>query len=179
MIGRENSFNYIFEKVKNQIIRHNLTKEVELIYAKDQKKLTIGAKRNYLVSRAIGNYICFLDDDDDISDDYIFLIYSRIKENRDCISLTGIYTENGQNEAKFIHSIKYKKYFQDQGVLYRPPNHLNPIKRDLIKNIKFKEISHGEDTDWAMSICNKEILKTESEINYPYYFYNYITNKYR
>ena len=139
---------------------------------------TIGTKRNQLLAAAEGEYLCFIDDDDIVADDYIYLIVNALKRDHpDCCSLNGVITTDGQNAKIFTHSIKHTRYFEQDNVYYRPPNHLNVIKSEIAKCFKFPEINFGEDTDWAMQICNSGMLKKESTIEGILYYYKYITNK--
>ena len=96
-------------------------------------------------------------------------ILEGIKEEPDCCSLTGIVTTNGKNPKKFIHSLKYDKWFESKGIYYRNPNHLNAIKRDLALKVGFTRKSHGEDRDFSMAILPH--LKTEHYIDGPIYYY--------
>ena len=43
------------------------TSDVEILLLFDNRHLTLGAKRNFILDRAKGDYISFIDDDDDIS----------------------------------------------------------------------------------------------------------------
>ena len=74
---------------------------------------------------------------------------------------------------KFIHSSRYKSYFEKNGTYYRPPNHLNPMRIDIAKKVDFKNKSHGEDTDWAMELCKLKPYNKELFIQKPIYFYRY------
>lgn len=138
---------------------------------------TTGKKRNELMKQAKGEYICFIDDDDAVSHQYIDLILDGLSTSPDCLSLIGQMTTNGQNPRKFIHSNRYFNYFEDNGVYYRPPNHLNVIKRSIAVKYKFPDKTFGEDTAWAMKICKDQVLKTEVEIPETLYYYQYKTRK--
>lgn len=138
---------------------------------------TIGQKRNSLLSRATGEYVAFFDDDDIPADHYIYSILSAIQSHPDCCSLNGIITTDGLDPKRFIHSIKYKTWFEQEEVYYRPPNHLNVIKRSIARQFKFPEIIFGEDKDWSMRLCNSGLLKTEANIDETLYFYKYKTKK--
>jgi len=153
----------------------NLTVEI-LVNADD---LTIGEKRNKLLKIAEGDYVCFIDDDDDISDDYIKLLLEGINKNVDCCSLRGVITFDGETPEVFEHSIKYKEYkTTDNDIMYeRYPNHLNCIKSSIAKQFSFLAINHGEDTDWATQIFNSGLLVHEHFIDKVIYHYKYITNK--
>lgn len=142
---------------------------VELILNVDTGKKTIGEKRNELIQKAKGEYSCFIDDDDMVSDDYIHRILTAIKKhNPDCCGIEG-YIYETKKPKLFIHSIKYNEWTYSINTYYRYPNHLNPIKTELIKNVGFENISHGEDKIFSDKI--KNILKTEVYIKGVIYHY--------
>lgn len=150
--------------------------EVEIL-TDSRTGISIGEKRNKLLQAASGDYLCFVDDDDMVSDYYIYCIMSALQSNPYCCSLNGVITTDGRNPKRFINSIKYNSYFESDGVYYRPPNHLNVIRASIAKQFEFNDSSFGEDTDWAMRICRAGVLKTEAEIEDTLYFYRYISNK--
>lgn len=174
---REQSFNLLVQKLKGQIIDANASRDVELIFFCDNRQLTTGHKRNKLVDKAQGKYISFVDDDDDVSDQYVSILYQKAKQNRDCVAMEGIITMNGKNPKHFIHSLKYRGYFEKNGVYFRPPNHLNVVRKDLIKTFRFPEKTFSEDFDWSMEICKAGVLKTEVEMAQPLYFYKAVSRK--
>ena len=164
LISRKTLFNRLMINLKAQ-----QTKAVEIIYECDDGKMSIGEKRNKLLQRAKGNYVCFIDDDDDVDVRYIKLILKALKSNPDCVKLIGIMSTNGRNERRFEHSIKYFNYFELNTIYCRPPNHLNTIRRSIAIRFKFPEINMGEDTDWAMQISRSMLLETEALIDIPIY----------
>lgn len=176
---RKDAFDKLQTKLKNQIESNNLSDKVEVLACVDNRVHPVGVKRNALVMMSKGKYISFIDDDDDIHERYVPMIYEKLLLNPDCVSMTGIITFNGENPRKFIHSLKYPAYFEKDGVYYRPPNHLNPIKRALAIQFSFPEVSYGEDTNWAMQIAKSGVLKTEETIDEPYYFYLFDEDKSR
>lgn len=172
--GREESYEKLCTKLKNQIEKLGLKEEIEILSCKDKKgEHTVGYKRNKLLEGSCGKYVQFIDDDDDVHDNFVQLIYEKLQKDPDCVSLTGIITTNGTNAKTFIHSRTYKEYFEHNNTYFRPPNHLNPIRRSIAVQFRFPEKSFGEDTDWAMMIANSELIKTEEVIDTPYYFYLY------
>lgn len=157
-----------------QITALNLADKIEIIYFRDKRnEHTVGFKRNVLLEKSLGEYVCFIDDDDSVHVNYIQMIYKELLKNPDCISLVGIITTNGKDRRTFIHSVEYTSLFNKDGIAYRPPNHLNPIKRSIAIQFKFPLKNVGEDTNWAMQICHSKLIKTEIKITEPYYFYNY------
>ncbi len=181
LFSRKKKSDFLCSYISNLIDMYRLIKnidiDVEILCHRDNGEATIGQKRNELLGMAKGEYLCFIDDDDQISSNYIALLFEAIQTNPDCCSLNGIITTNGNNPQNFIHSLKYKNWFEENGVYYRPPNHLNCIKASIAKQFLFPDISNGEDKDWSMQIAESGILKTEYEIKETIYFYDYISNK--
>jgi cellulose synthase/poly-beta-1,6-N-acetylglucosamine synthase-like glycosyltransferase len=171
----------LFQKVYNELTRQRLEldkpTQVEIIFYRDTGKVSIGAKRNLLIKEAQGEYVCFVDDDDMVSPDYIRTILNGLKDNPDTVQLNGRITTNGLNPKRFEHSIKYVKYAEINGVYQRPPNHLNPIKKELVQDILFKEVNFGEDTDWALRVLATKRIKTEYSHTNLLYYYNFVPKK--
>jgi len=158
------------------ILSSQLTADVEVLLDNSDKD-TIGYKRNVLLQRATGRYLCFIDDDDTVSPDYVSKILAGLANSPDCCSLNGIMTINGTNPKQFVHSIDYSHYFEKGNIYYRPPNHLNVIRADIAKIFRFPEKNRFEDTDWAMQICRSGAIKTEHKIEGIIYYYLFVTYK--
>lgn len=150
---------------------------VEIVTMSNTGEKSIGFYRNELIKIARGEYICFIDDDDWVADEYIECLLAAIHTNPDCCSLVGEYWNDGKYDRLFYHSLKYDSWYEDAFGYYRFPNHLNCIRKELIKDIPFKEVSHGEDSDWSMLIHTLNRIKTEAEIPIPLYIYRHISNK--
>lgn len=177
MEEREHSFTTLYNKLQQQILALNAEQYIEVLYYKDKRgEHSIGAKRNALLEQSSGKYISFIDDDDDIHERYVPMIYEKLLKNPDCVSLTGIITFDGENPHTFIHSINHIHYFEYNNIYYRPPNHLNPIRRSIACQFTFPDNNFEEDNDWAMAIARSQLLRTEERIDDPYYFYLYKTN---
>lgn len=157
--------------------------KVEIISICDNRQVSIGFKRNMLMERAKGEFVCFIDDDDTVSENYIELILETIEANPeiDCIGIAGRYYMDGILKGLFNHSVKHRHYSTVRsnkmfGFL-RPPNHLNPIRRSIASRYSFEPINHGEDTNWSMRISNDRVLKREFFIMESIYNYYYVSNK--
>lgn len=166
-----------FWKENFDYFRYEFKEEVEFILMIDDKENTIGYKRNKLLEYAKGDYLCFVDCDDRISENYFELLLKAIKTNPDCCSLNGIITTDGINAKEFKHSIKYTSWYEENNIYYRPPNHLNCIKSEIAKQFLFPETNSGEDMDWSLKIQRSGLLKNECEIKETLYYYDYISNK--
>ncbi len=169
--------------VKSQVLHGNyyinrlVYGDVEIIACGDNRSNTIGKKRNILMAEATGEYTCFIDDDDAVSENYISLILNALETKPDCLSLIGEITFDGNNPKTFIHSLKYSSYFEKDNIYYRCNNHLNVLKRQLAIQIPFPEKNFSEDTDFALQLSRSFLLETEVEIPETLYYYKFITNK--
>lgn len=143
-------------------------KPVEVLYIGDNGEMSIGKKRNELLFKAIGKYVAFIDDDDDVSDDYIDSILKAIEEGPDCVGIEGMLCMP-QGNLLFKHSIEYQGWYTGEDAFYRTPNHLNPVKREIATEVLFPEINNGEDRIYSDTM--KRLLKTEVYIDHPIYFY--------
>lgn len=137
---------------------------------------TTGAKRNECIDVAIregATHGAFFDDDDLPGPTYLQRNLECTNGDFDTIELWGQYYEHGKQLNPFHHSIKYDKWFQDDKYYYRCNNHLNNMKLEKVKHIRFLDRTFGEDGNWAMDIQKAGVLKTEypvKEITY-YYFH--------
>ncbi len=170
--SRANLLARITGQLNPQIENDNLQSEVEVLISSDDGQKSIGQKRNELVKQASGKWICFVDDDDYVCDSYVRLIMKALRDgDPDCVGLTGEIMWKG-TWRKFIHSLRYTKYENLPGpVFVRPPNHLNPVKAEIVRRVKFPEINRGEDTRYAMTLCKAGLIKTEKFIKEVLYFY--------
>lgn len=151
--------------------------DVEVITYLNKGERSKGYYRNELLSWAKGKYICFVDADDWVSENYVYLLLKGIQENPTHISLKGVITTNGQNPETFEHSNKYSKWSTNHSgeVMYeRYPNHLNCIRADIAKQFSFPDINHGEDHKWAEKVHNSGLLTEEYYINNILYHYRFI-----
>ncbi len=156
----------VVQNLESQIKKARLEQNVGIIVEADNCRLTIGEKRNLLVARSKAEYVCHVDDDDDVSSNYVKSIIWAIGNcDVDAVGIIGsirLGSATKENWRPFIHSIKYDRFYQTPDNTYvRPPNHLNPIRRKIVNRYPFKTISHGEDTDFALRMCRTYALKTE------------------
>lgn len=165
--SREQMLKKLLEQLKKQ-----KTNSLEILVEKDDGSMLIGDKRNLLLKNSSGKYVAFVDDDDEVSNDYVYKILNGIEKEPDCLGLEGIITTDSKRPKKFIHSLQYKKWFESNGIYYRNPNHLNAIKRDIALKVGFSSKSHGEDRDFSMAVLPH--LKTEYYIEGPIYYYKYV-----
>lgn len=163
----------LLKNLKSSLVQQTNGYDVEIL--SDNQGGTIGAKRQRLLEASTGDYVCFIDDDDDINPQYIKLIFALLG-TCDVIGFEGEITTNGRNKKRFTIS-KEHPYEEKNGIYYRYNNHLSPIRREIALMIGYKDISFGEDFDYAMRLKESGLIKTEAYIYTPMYFYRYNTYK--
>lgn len=150
-------------------------KPVEIIVDDRPAKIdggpSIGEKRQSLLERATGKYVCFFDDDDLPSPDYIEAILQAASHDPDAIGLKmRCFFKGGPFSA--AHSIRYKWQENFDGHKYvRSPHHITPVRREIALQVGFKGMNHGEDHDYSKGLVGK--LHTEVFIDRFLYDYLY------
>lgn len=142
-------------KLTNQI----RGRKVQILYLGDNKSITVGEKRNELLRIAKGERIIFVDDDDQITDNYIDKLLEYCKLDFDCISIGVHFTRNGDGDATYDYNYKQNINFRDTNnggkrMHGRMPNHLCLWKKEVARRVEFPHKNLGEDHDWA----EKQIL---------------------
>jgi glycosyltransferase involved in cell wall biosynthesis len=167
---RIDSYASLIKNISNQIKKNNLEDKVQILTFLDTKELSVGEKRNILLRSSIGKYICFIDDDDIISEDYLQEIFNAIPHDADCITFLGEYIEQGFKKD-FVISTMNRDNYNEPNCFYRLPNHLCPVKREIALSSLFSNKNYGEDSDYASKI--NKYIKTEYHIRKKLYFYMY------
>ena len=174
MHARKRLFDLALEEVQKQI-RETPEIKVEVLFESDNGELTLGAKRNLLVSKCTGKYHCFVDDDDIIAPYFLKTFVPMIKSgiDYDCASFVGAYYNKGLFVKLFNHSIVYDKWFETAERYYRCPSPLNMIKTSIVKEVQYKDIRNTEDHEFSMRLLESGLLKQEFVVdpNRPLYHY--------
>ena len=145
--------------------------DVEVIFLSDNKKMTVGAKRNRLVNMATGDYVVFVDDDDRISDDYVTSILKAAENKSDVITMIAQVSINGAHPKPCHYSVSFKDDSNTASGYQRIPNHICAVRREFALRTPFPDKMCGEDADYSLML--KPLLRTESHIGKVIYFYDY------
>lgn len=172
--------------------------EVELLYLMDNRRRTVGAKRNDLLGIARGEYVSFVDDDDEVSPNYVPTLYKAIAHTRRsatpadviCFPQRAILQPHG-----ITHECTYAlAHWKDRKPEERrqlapaqapdgavlpatlnwsgPPAHTMVWRREIAISARFPEQQLGEDVAWVDKACEK--AQTEMRIvGEPLYIYRF------
>ena len=159
----------LLSSLNKQCIR----KPVQVLYLGDNKSMTVGEKRNQILSIAKGRYISFVDDDDTISDDYVQKILDAIEDNPQVITFKVQQYRNGIKG-------KYQKYYLNNGPIRNhpdmthkkmAPDHLCVWRKDIIKE-SFPHKNVSEDHVWAQNMqTHYSSIHEIDQILYSYHYF--------
>lgn len=160
-------------RIIQKLNRQSLGRPVEVLYLGDNKSMTVGEKRNNLLAMAKGKFIAFIDDDDDISDNYIPRIIKYIEDNpkADVFTPAGRIDRDGRAELQFEFDLAHGRNFNKNGIAHRSPNHICVTRREKVQSIKFENKSLSEDNKWAARI--RKHLSNEVKMPDVEYYYNF------
>lgn len=181
--SRVDKFISLYEKVLYQKVlwnsRHIGLKKwnVECLFEKDNKQISVGAKRQKLLERARGDYVVFIDDDDDVSNNYIKEICHAILDDDkkpDSIGFKIQCNISGTKETA-IASNKYADWCENKdGYKYcRTPYHKTPVRRKIALKIGYKDLRYAEDYDYSKRLKESGLIKKETVIKKTMYYYNF------
>lgn len=147
------------------------TSLIEILILSDNKVRAIGAKRNELLEMAKGEYIVFIDDDDDITEEYLDEIFKGINMGVDAIGIMGIYAPVVGTHKPFKCGNDYL-WEEKPDAYYRPIQHICPIKTSIARMVPYHLVNYGEDKVFAEEV--KHLIKSDYVSNIPIYLYKYV-----
>lgn len=151
----------------------------EYVHAYFQKNQGASAARNFGVQMAQGSYVCFVDSDDIIFEDYVSYLYEILEvSGADCSICSAYklcdgenYTEKNKENGWFLYDQQeaLEKFFYREGITPYPVVKL--ICSDLIKQNGFPEgIKYGEDAFFVYHILKKcKTIVYSPKVLYLYY----------
>jgi len=172
---RKRKYEKLKEELNRQIKENKLDKSVVVMSFPDNGDRSIGYKRNTLLEMSLGEYVCFLDDDDMISSDYVKELYNATLKGADCVAFN-VELNTGKIKTPYLFSKEHKEYSFKNNCYLRPVGHLCPIKREIAIKYKFKELpkesDRGSDVHWALDLVRNNAIKTEVKVEKVLYFYH-------
>jgi len=147
--------------------------EVEILCLIDNKKMSIGEKRQSLIDIARGKWVAFMDDDDDVTDDYMETVVNTIKEQpADVITFDQHCIVNGKEfTVNFDMNNPNQRYIPGMTHVKRPPFHMCFWKAEIAKQAKMESSSYGEDFAWCSLMYPK--IQSETHIDKILHLYRY------
>ena len=130
-------------------------KPVEILAFLDNQYRSLGAKRNALAELANGEFLAFVDDDDDVSDDYVETLLDAITQhnNVDCIVFDAWVTIDGKPDRICRYGAELDNTNSPQ-TYFRRPNHVACFRTEIVRRVPREDITFEEDTRWANAVVS-------------------------
>jgi glycosyltransferase involved in cell wall biosynthesis len=145
---------------------------VEHLVLIDNKRRTVGEKRDALLRAARGRYVAFVDDDDWITPDYVTTLIECAKLNPDVITFWQAAEYNGlKSEVKFKLG-NDNEQFNPGGITKRNAWHICAWRRSLAIQSQFPASNYGEDWAWAAPLCGVAGLR-EAHVEKVIHYYTH------
>lgn len=179
--SRQKQFERLHQHLVRQITDNGLAEQVEFLWFLDNREHSVGDKRNTLMYQATGRFVVFIDDDDEVDDEYVVEVCRVLREypDVDCVGFTGELVMPDAAPQPTIYSLRYQEpsnatLAEGLHVYLRPPQHVNPMRRDIAIQFPFPSINLGEDFARARDLAQRAPLKREyflgNRVMYRYLF---------
>ncbi len=156
------------EELSNQI--GNLP--VEHLVLLDNKKRTVGEKRDALLRTAKGRYVAYCDDDDWVSPDYVKELLKAAESDADVITFLQHCTVNGEEGEIEFKLGNPNEGFVPDGTAKRNAWHICAWKKAYAIMSRFPKSNYGEDWQFAAPLCAIPNL-TEAHIPKVLHYYQH------
>lgn len=133
---------------------------VEWLVLLDNKRRTVGEKRDALLRAAKGLYVAFCDDDDWIAPDYVSSLLEAIMRNPDVVTFKQEATINGVTGIVEFGLGNPNEAFKPDGVTKRNAWHICAWRTKLAILSNFPASNYGEDWHFAARLCGIADLKS-------------------
>ncbi len=159
------------EKLCAELARQIGLGPVEHLVLIDNKRRTVGGKRDALLRVARGHYVAFVDDDDWIAPDYVAELLAVTPTDHDVITFRQHSTINGQEGEIRFGLGNPNEEFKAGGVALRNAWHICAWRRALAICSHFPASNYGEDWAFAEPLCR--IAKTSTHIDKVLHYYRH------
>ena len=167
---RQHQFERLYFKILDQANQlknqHPSLGEVEILYDNSMRFLdggkSIGMKRQGLLDLSTGDYVAFIDSDDDVAPNYIEQLVRGCLQGSDIITFKS-FIKNDHYWALIDMSLNNieNEEVNPYGSKKRTPWHICPLKREISMTQRFNDINHNEDWEYMQRI----LLDVHSEIH--------------
>lgn len=147
-------------------LKRQLRPGVGVIVAWDNLEMGYGPKCQALQEASSADYICWLDDDDWVSREYVRKIRGALRLRPDYVGFEVLYTEDGVQQCPVYHSLEFGGWSNHAHALYRDIVHFNPIRRELALQARWVG-GGGADIRWADQLRELGQVRTQVYLEGP------------
>ncbi len=137
----------LFDKLTKQAEGYS----VEVLMLLDNKQRSIGKKREALVQISKGDWIAFVDDDDDVSEDYVSSIMQHATRNNlgKVIVFETLVTLDSLPGVICQHGMEFENEDYSRQGFKRKPWHMHAMPGSFARRCEFPDTNYGEDWPWC------------------------------
>lgn len=166
---RQAKLKKLISELNRQISKNFAEEVIEIIIDTDNMDKSVGKKRNDLIEKAQGEFICFIDDDDFISENYLSTILYHLNSGIDILLIAIEHIENGVNKPKIIPSLYIDNLNTGEAVFKTNHFHLCPHKKSIARNVLFEWVNFAEDMLYSQKMVKH--INNYFLISEPIYIY--------
>ena len=159
------------QKLSDELARQIGDKPVEHLVLMDNKRRTVGEKRDALLRASRGQYVAYCDDDDWVRNGYVDEILRAIQSNPgvDVVTFNQHSRVNEYTSEVQLQLGNPNHPFNPGGITLRNAWHVCAWRRGLAVQSFFPASNYGEDWAYASRLC--AVAKTSFHI--PYILHEY------
>jgi glycosyltransferase involved in cell wall biosynthesis len=159
----------LVSELHRQISKNYAEEIVEILIDADNMTKSVGQKRNDLISKAKGNFVCFIDDDDFITENYLSTILHHLNIGIDILLIGISHIENGINKTKILPSLFIDNLTTNDVVFKTNHFHLCPHKKSIAELVSFDCVNFAEDMIYSKKMGKH--ISNHAVIYDPIYIY--------
>lgn len=144
--------------------------DAEFLVEVDQGEARSGAKRQRLLERARGEYVAFVDDDDEVADEYLEAILERCSLGPDVVTFELDFVRRG----RVAETWSFGLHADDRRRGRMAANHLCAWRAELARRVGWAPIGYGDDQLWYGPLHASGLVRTEEHV--PRSLYRYLWN---
>jgi hypothetical protein len=146
---------------------------VKVIAYWDNGDVDLATKRQTLVESCDTDYLCFVDDDDTVTDDYVVSVLAALDGWPDFVGLWMNVHKDGADHRLAELSLKHDHWYDGPTHYCRDITHENPLRTSIARRVDFREKDpdEPEDSPWADKLRPLLAGASESMIDKVLYHY--------
>lgn len=159
----------LISELHRQISKNYAEEIVEIIVDTDNMNKSVGKKRNDLIEKSKGEFICFIDDDDFVSENYLSTILYHLNSGIDILLIGIKHIKNDVNQIKILPSLYIDNLNTGEAVFKTNHFHLCPHKKSIARNVLFECVNFAEDMLYSQKMVKH--INNSYLISEPIYIY--------
>lgn len=170
VVNRVDQFERLSSTIAPQLEKYK--GDVEVLVCWNNYETELSALRQKLIEETSAEYINFIDDDDNVSSDYVESIYPLL-DGVDYVGFRVAFYQNGAKQKQVIHSLACEKWEDTSDGFYRRGTLINPTKRNLMLKAGFKNADYHKDIPEDITYANNidPLLKNEHFLDKEVHIY--------